>query len=79
MCGFVVKSQWNVLNLYFYASFQYKNYLGQEYLVNIVPKILQSVETQMFYTFVISENVKITFQSELWIENTEIGSGFLKS
>lgn len=75
MCGFVVKNQWNVLNLYF----QYKNYLGQEYLVNIVPKILQNVETQMFYTLVTSENVKIMYQSELLIENTEIGSGYLKS
>lgn len=40
MCGFVFKHQWNVLKLYFYANFQYKDYLEQEYWVNTVPKLL---------------------------------------
>ena len=62
MCGFVVKIQWNVLNLYFHANFQYKTYLGQAYLVSIVPKILQKIETQMIYRFVISKNVEIMYQ-----------------
>ena len=44
MCGFVFYHQWNVLNVYFCVNFQYKNYLGQEYLVNMIPKILQNVE-----------------------------------
>lgn len=71
----MVKIRWNVLNLDLLANFQNKNYLGQAYLVSVVPKILQKIETQMIYTFVISENVEIVYQPELQTENTDVGPG----